>query len=295
MSDNNLDFATVAVLGLGTMGAGIAHVVAASGRQVLVLETDSQRAEAGLGAMARFLDDGITRGKTTAEAKAELLARVRITTTVGDLAGVDLVIESVTENADVKKAVLTEVAGVVGAETPLCTNTSALSVTDLAAALPNPQRVAGLHFFNPAPLMQTVEVVNALQTSDALIERLVAFVDTLEDKVAVSVKDRPGFLINALLMPYLNDVIAEYDDGLATAEDIDLALKLGLGYKTGPLELLDMIGLDVHLHATEAAYTATCDDRYAPPPLLRRMVAAGHLGAKNGNGFRTHDDTRKDA
>ncbi len=295
MSINTFGFPTVAVLGMGTMGAGIAHVVAASGRQVIVLESDGVRSSAGQAAMTAFLDSSVTRGKITAEAKAQLLDRVRVSTATADLADVDLVIESVTENPDIKKAVLVQVAEVISAQTPLCTNTSALSVTDLAAAVPHPERVAGLHFFNPAPLMPIIEVISALQTAESLSDQLMAFVDTLDGKTAIAVKDRPGFLINALLMPYLNDVIAEYDDELATAEDIDLALKLGLGYKTGPLEMLDMIGLDVHLHGTGAAYAATRDDRYSPPPLLQRMVAAGRLGTKNGHGFRTHDNPQKDA
>jgi 3-hydroxybutyryl-CoA dehydrogenase len=139
--------------------------------------------------------------------------------------------------------------------------------------------------------MRTVEVVRALQTDADLVERLVAFVDTLDDKAAIVVGDRPGFLVNALLLPYLNDVITEFDAELATAEDIDLALELGLGYTTGPLKMLDTIGLDVHLHATEAAYAAFRDDRYAPPPLLQRMVAAGRLGTKTGEGFRTGNAT----
>lgn len=295
MSDNTIDFATVAVLGMGTMGAGIAHVIAASGRQVIVLESNAARVDAGIAKVRAFLDDGVARGKTTAADRSELLGRIRATTSPAELGAADLVIESVTEDLDAKAAVLGAVAAVVGADTPLCTNTSALSVTDLAARLPNPHRVAGLHFFNPAQLMKTVEVINALQTSEDLIERLVAFVDTLDGKLAVAVKDRPGFLINALLLPYLNDVIAEFDDELASAEDLDLALELGLGYKTGPLKMLDMIGLDVHLHATEAAYAATGDRRYAPPPLLRKMVAAGALGNKNNNGFRTNDASGKDA
>ncbi|HVT68230.1 MAG TPA: 3-hydroxyacyl-CoA dehydrogenase NAD-binding domain-containing protein [Trebonia sp.] len=287
------DFRTVAVLGCGTMGSGIAQVFAASGRDVIVLETSQSRIDAGLAAITRFLDGGIARGKVTEDAKAAILGRITGTTDVaggggaGGLAGADLVVEAVSEDASVKSAVLSAVAAAVGEEVPILTNTSALSVTEIAAGLPNPSRVAGLHFFNPAPLMPTVEVVRALQTGESLIGDLVALVETLEGKVPVVVKDRPGFLINALLMPYLNDVIQEYDDGLATAEDIDLALKLGLGYKSGPLELLDMIGLDIHLHATESAYTATRDGRYAPPPLLRQMVAAGWLGAKSGRGFRT--------
>jgi len=292
MSEQSLEYPTVAVLGFGTMGGGIAQVFAASGRSVTVLDTDSQRIEDGLSALSRILSNGVSRGKLTDEDKAAVLSRITTTTTVADLAGVDMVVESVTENAAIKKAILGEVAAVIGPQIPLCTNTSAMSVTDLAASVSNPARVAGLHFFNPAPLMRTVEVVRALQTDYDLINRLVALVDTLSgDKVAVVVKDRPGFLINALLMPYLNDVIQEFDHELASAEDIDIALKLGLGYKTGPLELLDMIGLDVHLHATDAAYEATLDERYAAPPLLRQMVAAGRLGNKSQRGFRAgHSD-----
>jgi len=281
------DFQKIGVLGCGTMGSGIAQVFAASGRDVIVVERTEERLAAGLEAVSRFVDGAIARGKATEDDKASLMSRIRGTVTSADLSGVDLVVESATEDAEVKKAALSDVAAVVGDHVPVVTNTSAMSVTELAAAVPNPARVAGLHFFNPAPVMRTVEVVTGLQTGEELVHRLVALVETLQDKVPVVVDDRPGFLLNALLMPYLNDVIQEYDDGLATAEDIDVALKLGLGYRTGPLEMLDMIGLDVHLRATEIAYAATRDDRYAPPPLLRRMVAAGRLGTKNGQGFRT--------
>jgi len=280
------DFETVGLLGFGTMGAGIAQVFVASGRRVVVLETSPERVESGLAFISTFLDGGVARGKVTPEARQEQLDRITGVTDVAALAGVDLVVESVTENAEIKTALLRKVAAVVDGATPIVTNTSALSVTELAAALPNPSRVAGLHFFNPAPVMRTVEVVRALQTDEALLDRLTALVETFENKVAIPVKDRPGFLVNALLLPYLNDVITEYDAELATAEDLDVALELGLGYKTGPMKMLDLIGLDVHLHATEAAHAATRDARYAPPPLLRQMVAAGRLGTKNGRGFR---------
>lgn len=286
-------FHRIGVVGLGTMGSGIAQVFAASGRDVVAVEADQARAEAGIAALSAFLDGGVARGKVSDDEKTATLARVTTSTSPSDLADVDLVIESVTENPEVKRDVLAAVAAAVGDQTPIVTNTSALSVTALAASLPNPRRVAGLHFFNPAPVMRTVEVVRALQTSQDLVDRLVTLVGTLDGKQPIVVMDRPGFLINALLLPYLNDVIQEYDDGLATAEDIDLALKLGLGYKSGPLEMLDMIGLDVHLHATESAYAATSDARYAPPPLLRQMVAAGHLGTKNGKGFRTGEESTR--
>jgi len=161
--------------------------------------------------------------------------------------------------------------------------------TDLATAVPDPSRFAGLHFFNPAPLMRVVEVVRALQTDPEVVRGLVTFTAEI-GKDPVVVKDRPGFLVNRLLMPYLNDVIQAYDDELASADDIDTAVRLGLGHRLGPLELLDLIGLDVHRHATSSAYEATLDPRFAPPPLLAQMVAAGRHGVKNGRGFRTPEE-----
>jgi 3-hydroxybutyryl-CoA dehydrogenase len=274
------DFPTIGLVGFGTMGAGIAQVLVASGRKAVVFGRDQQRLDAGTAACAPALDTAT-------------LARITTTTQIADLADVDAVIEAVTEDPTVKATVLADIAAVVGEHIPLLTNTSTLSVTELAAALPNPARVAGVHFFNPAPVQRTVEVVPGLQTDKNLVERMVALVATLPDKYAVVVKDRPGFLVNSLLLPYLNDVIAEFDDELATAEDIDIALELGLGYRTGPFKMLDMIGLDTHLTATESLYAATQDARYAPPPLLRQMVAAGRLGDKNGHGFRTGGSIEK--
>jgi 3-hydroxybutyryl-CoA dehydrogenase len=279
----------VAVLGLGTMGSGIAQVAATAGHDVTVLEADQGRIDAGLGSLAAFLDGGVARGKLTQAERDAALARIRPVTDVAELAGSDLVIEAVTERADVKRELLGAVADAVDETALIVTNTSALSVTDLAAAVPRPARFAGLHFFNPAPVMKVVEVVRALQTDPGVIERLVGFVEAL-GKNPVVVKDRPGFLVNRLLMPYLNDVVAEYDRELAGAEDIDTAMRLGLGYKLGPLELLDLIGLDVHEHATRSAYEATLDPRFAPPPLLQQMVAAGFHGTKNGRGFRTGEE-----
>lgn len=278
-------FQRVAVLGCGTMGGGIAQVVAASGRDVVVLETGQERIDRGIAAVRAFLDGGVSRGKTTAEQRDAVLGHITGTIDVAGLAGVDLVIEAVSERQDVKVELLGRVAEVVGTDTVLTTNTSALSVTDLAAHLARPQRMAGLHFFNPAPIMALVEVVPALQTDADVVSDLLAFVKEL-GKSPVEVKDRPGFLVNRLLMPYLNDVVQEYDNELASAEDIDVAIQLGLGYKLGPLALLDLIGIDVHRHATEAAYEATLDPQFAPPPLLSQMVAAGYLGEKSGRGFR---------
>jgi 3-hydroxybutyryl-CoA dehydrogenase len=290
--DRDLD--RVAVVGFGTMGGGIAQVVAASGRDVVVLEPEAERLDRGKRSVARMLDGGVARGKVTEQERDATLARITGSTDVSALSGAGLVIEAVTEQRDVKVDVLATLADVVGEEAILATNTSALSVTDIAAHLPRPERVAGLHFFNPAPVMRLVEVVRALQTDQDVIARLVGFVEDV-GKDPVEVKDRPGFLVNRLLMPYLNDVVAEYDDGLASAEDIDTALQLGLGYRLGPLAMLDLIGIDVHRHATESAYDATLDPQFAPPPLLGQMVAAGYLGHKSGRGFRGDYDTGEDA
>jgi 3-hydroxybutyryl-CoA dehydrogenase len=274
----------VAVLGFGTMGAGIAQVCAGAGHEVVVLETSEGRLEDGRRRMEGFLDEGVRRGKVTEEARNETIARVGGTTEVGELAGCGVVIEAAVEDLRAKRELLPAVAEAVGEEAVVATNTSALSVTELAATIPRPERFGGLHFFNPAPLMPLVEVVAAEQSSDETLDFLEAFAEGL-GKQPVRTKDRPGFLVNRLLMPYLNQVVQAYDDGLASAEDMDTALENGLGYPMGPLNLLDLIGLDVHLHATSAAYEQTHSAYLSPPPLLGRMVSAGYLGRKSGRGF----------
>jgi 3-hydroxybutyryl-CoA dehydrogenase len=285
MSDNE----TVAVLGFGTMGAGIAQVCAQAGREVVVLEESEERLEDGRRRLEAFIGEGVRREKMTAEERNETLARVRGTTEVEDLAGSGVVIEAVVEDLETKRALLPAVADVVGEGAVMATNTSALSVTELAATVPRPERFGGLHFFNPAPLMKLVEVVAAVQTSEKTLDSLEAFAKEI-GKEPVRTRDRPGFLVNRLLMPYLNQVVQAYDDGLATAEDMDAALEGGLGYPMGGLKLLDLIGLDIHLHATSAAYEQTQDPYLAPPPLLSRMVDAGHLGRKSGRGFYDYSD-----
>jgi len=274
----------VAVLGFGTMGSGIAQVCAQAGHEVVVLDTSEEQIEAGRERMEGFLNEGVRREKTTEEDRDSTLARVRGTTEVGGLAGVGVVIEAAVEDLAVKKELLPTVAEAVGEAAILATNTSALSVTELAASVPNPSRFAGLHFFNPAPLMPLVEVVAAEQSADETLDALQAFTEGI-GKQPVRTKDRPGFLVNRLLMPYLNQVARAYDEGLASAEDMDAALRLGLGYPMGGLELLDLVGLDVHIHATSAAYEQTREPSLAPPPILGRMVHAGYLGRKTGKGF----------
>jgi len=276
---------TVAVLGFGTMGAGIAQLVAQAGHRTLVLETDAQRIEHGLDHIRDFTATGVERGKLTPQEREALLGRIEGVTDVAALAGAELVVEAVVERLELKQELLARVADVVGEQAIVATNTSALSVSAIAAAVPRPQRCAGLHFFHPAQLMKLVEVVAAEQSDERTLDALEAFAQTLGKQV-VRVKDRPGFLVNRLLMPYLNQVIQAYDDGLASAHDIDAALELGLGYPIGGLRLLDTIGLDTHLNATTAAYRDTFEAPFAPPPLLQRLVSAGHLGNKSGKGLR---------
>jgi 3-hydroxybutyryl-CoA dehydrogenase len=279
-------FESTAVLGFGAMGSGIAQVVAASGRQVLVLESDLDRLEAGMARVRAFLDAGVARAKVTEGERDAVLDRITGTISVEDLRDVDLVIEAITEVRAVKAELFGRVADVVRSDTVIVTNTSALSVSDLATSVSHPERFAGLHFFNPAQLMRIVEIVRGLDTEQCVLDRLGQFAQEI-GKDAVLVKDRPGFLVNRLLIPYLNDVVQALDDELASAEDIDVAIRLGLGHKMGPLELMDLIGLDIHAHATRSAYDATLDPAFAPPPLLQTMVAAGRLGNKSKSGFRT--------
>jgi 3-hydroxybutyryl-CoA dehydrogenase len=280
----------VAVLGFGTMGSGIAQIAAVAGQDVIVYEPAQAGLDAGSVRLARSLDGAVARGKLAAPDKDAVIKRVRLTTDLADVGPAGLVIEAAVEEAAVKRELLRAVAGHVAADAIVTTNTSALSVTELAAAVPEPSRFAGLHFFNPPPAMPLVEVVRAIQTSDETVAALLGWAAAV-GKSPIEVDDRPGFLVNALFMPYINDVVQAYDDGIASAEDIDTALRLGLGYPMGPLELLDLIGLDVHLHATSAAYADTLDPRYAPPPLLRRLVQAGWHGNKTGRGIRPAGDS----
>jgi 3-hydroxybutyryl-CoA dehydrogenase len=279
----------VGLLGFGTMGTGIAQICARAGLDVVALEASEERLTVGRERLTAFLDAGVARGKLTQEERDDVLARVRTTTEIEDLAGSDVVLEAVVEELDVKTELFARVAQVVAADCIIATNTSALSVTELARSVTSPERFAGLHFFNPVPLMELVEVVAALRSSQQTIDALMALGERI-GKHPVVTKDRPGFLLNRVLMPYLNQVVQAYDDEIATASDIDASLRLGLGYPMGALELLDMIGLDVHEHATDAAYQQTRDPAFAPPPLLSRMVSAGLHGRKSGRGFYDHEE-----
>jgi len=275
---------TVGVVGCGLMGSGIAQVSAQAGLTTWVREVDKPALEKGLGRIQKFLEDGVAKGKLTAEARDETLGRIKGTTELQDLATCDLIIEAVVESLDAKRQVFSTLDKIVPAATVLASNTSSLSITEIAATASRPERVVGLHFFNPVPLMKLVEVIRALPTTDAAFEQAKGFVERL-GKTAVVAKDTPGFVVNRLLVPYLLDAARIYESGVASKEDIDNGMKLGCGYPMGPLTLLDFVGLDTTLSIATIMFEEFKLPQYAAPPLLKRMVLAGYLGRKSGRGF----------
>jgi 3-hydroxybutyryl-CoA dehydrogenase len=278
---------TVGVLGCGLMGSGIAQVSAAAGYRTIVREVNDTFLQKGLGRITKFLDDGVARGKATTADRDKTLANLSGTTTFDALAECDIVIEAIVENLAEKHATYSGLERVLPAHTIVVTNTSSLCVTELAAATKRPDRFGGLHFFNPVPLMKLVEVIRALTTSDETYRAVFDFAQSL-GKEPITAPDRPGFIVNRLLVPYLLDAIRAYENGLGTLEDIDKGLKLGCGYPMGPFTLLDFVGLDTTYYIANIMYEEFREPAYAPPPLLKRMVIAGRLGRKTGRGFYTY-------
>jgi 3-hydroxybutyryl-CoA dehydrogenase len=275
----------VAVVGLGIMGAGIAEVLARSGRAVVVIEANHDFLARGLARLHSSLDKAVARGRLTHAEKALIVARVRAADSIAaGAAGADLVIEAVPERLDLKRAIFAELDQACRADTILATNTSSLSVTTLAACTQHPDRVAGLHFFNPAPVMKLVEVISTVLTAPGTAQMLSALVRDL-GKTPVEAGDRAGFVVNPLLLPYLNHAARLLETGYATREDIDKAATGGFGLPMGPLALLDLIGLDTSLSVLEALGAELGGSRYQPTPLLRRLVEAGLTGRKAGRGF----------
>jgi 3-hydroxybutyryl-CoA dehydrogenase len=275
---------TVGVLGCGLRGSGIAQVSAASGYTTVVREVDEAALQKGLGRIRKFLDDGVAKGKVTAESRDATAARLKGTTSFDDLKSCDLVIEAIIESLDEKRATYAAVERVVAGHTILLSNTSSLCITELAATTGRPDRFGGLHFFNPVPLMKLVEVIRGLATSDETYREVFAFAQSL-GKQPITAPDRPGFIVNRLLVPYLLDAIRAYENGLGTLEDIDNGMKLGCGYPMGPFTLLDFVGLDTTYYIANIMFEEFREPAYAPPPLLKRMVLAGRLGRKSGKGF----------
>jgi 3-hydroxybutyryl-CoA dehydrogenase len=266
------------------MGAGLAEVAARAGFDVVVRSRSQRAADAMLDCIDRGLLKAIDRGKATEEERKDVLGRIVATDHLGALACCDLVIESVVEDLAVKKALFAELEQVVKPSGILATNTSTLPVVELAAVTQRPQQVCGVHFFNPAPMMKLVEIIRPITASDETIAAATAFAVAC-GKDAVQVQDRAGFVVNALLFPYLNNAVRLFEQGTASMEDIDTAMKGGCGFPMGPFALLDLVGLDTSLAILDALYAEFRDANYAAVPTLRRMVAAGHLGRKVKRGF----------
>src|SRR5918994_3417682 len=283
-----MDIKTVGVLGCGLMGSGIAQVCAAAGYKTIVLEIEQAFLDKGMGRTKKFLNDGVEKGKVTPEARDLTLANLSGTTKYEDLKDCDLVIEVIIENLDDKAKAFAALEAVVGEGTIFCSNTSSLCITELAARTNRPDRFAGLHFFNPVPLMKLVEVIRGLTTSDDTYRTVFAFAQSL-GKEPITAPDKPGFIVNRLLVPYLLDAIRSYENGLGTVEDIDKGMKLGCGYPMGPFTLLDFVGLDTTYYIANIMFEEYREPVYAPPPLLKRMVLAGRLGKKSGHGFYKYD------
>ena len=275
---------TVGVCGAGLMGNGIAQTCASAGFNVVLMEVADAPLQKGLTSIAKSLDKFVEKGKLPQAERDATFARISSTTNVSDLKGCDIVIEAIIENAEIKKTLFKQLDDLLAPHAIICTNTSSLCVIELGAATKRPDKVAGLHFFNPVPIMKLVEVVRTIATSQETIDRLYAFGEKL-GKEPILAQDTPGFIVNRLLVPYLLYAIRIYEQGLASKEDIDKGMKLGCGYPMGPLELLDFVGLDTTYYIAEIMFDEFKDPMMAPPPLLKRMVLAGRYGRKTGKGF----------
>jgi 3-hydroxybutyryl-CoA dehydrogenase len=278
----------VGVIGCGLMGSGIVQVAAQAGFQVLFVEASDELVKRGLDRLRQTLDGLVAKGKLETRAKDDTLGRIAGTTRLEDLKASDLVVEAMTENQALKNEAFAKLDRICAPHALLATNTSSCNVTAMAAATKRPGKVVGLHFFNPVPLMKLVEVVRTLLSEEPAIRETTEWVRAV-GKVPVQAKDATAFIVNRLLVPYLLDAIRVYEGGLASLEDIDQAMKLGCGYPMGPFTLLDLVGLDTTMYVAEVMFEEFREPRYAPPPLLKRMVMAGHLGRKTGKGFYTYD------
>lgn len=282
-----MEIKRVGVIGAGLMGSGIAEVCARAGYGVRVREISPELAAKGIERVRASMRRGVERGKVTQADFDAASGRLSATAVLEDMADRDLTIEAIVENIEEKRRTFEALDRICPPGAILLSNTSSLPVVELAAATKRPDRVAGLHFFSPAPVMPLVEVVRTIATSDETFETVRAFAASL-GKTAIVAKDTPAFIVNRLLVPYIVDAVRAYEQGLASKEDIDTGMKLGCGHPMGPLELADFVGLDVCLWVAEVMYRELNEPRFAPPPLLRRMVSAGYLGRKSGKGFYTY-------
>ena len=282
-----MDLQNIGVIGAGTMGNGIAQVCAQAGFDVILLDISESALQKALATVGKNLDRQVAKETLSETQKLATLARIRTSTDYSSLQAVQLVIEAATENLELKLRVLQQIAAQVGSECVIASNTSSLSITQLAASVSKPERFIGLHFFNPVPVMGLIEVIRGLQTSDATHALALEMATTL-GKTAITAGNRPGFVVNRILVPMINEAILVFQEGLASVEDIDAGMRLGCNQPIGPLALADLIGLDTVLAILEAFYDGFNDSKYRPAPLLKEMVAAGYLGRKTGRGFHAY-------
>lgn len=282
---------TVAVLGAGTMGSGIATVMARAGHRTVLFDVDEGNLKRGIDTVHGFFDVSVKKGKLTADEGEAAKAALEGTTSLDDLAPSDVVVEAVWEDLQLKKDLFGRLDDIVSTETLFHTNTSTLSVTGIASGSRRPERVVGTHYCNPAPLMSLVEVADGRHTAAAARAATVEFLTGL-GKRSVITKDRPGFIVNRFLIPWENSCITALENGVATRDEIDAAVKGSLGHPMGPFQLLDIVGMDIHQQVATRLYEQLRDPRFFPPPMVDRMVAAGDLGRKTGRGFYDYDDTR---
>ncbi|MFK3775488.1 3-hydroxybutyryl-CoA dehydrogenase [Pseudomonas sp. NPDC089406] len=277
----------IAVIGAGTMGNGIAQVCALAGYQVLLVDVSEAALERGVATLGKNLERQVSKGTIEAGKADAAKARIRTSTDYSQLAAAQLVIEAASENLQLKQRILQQVADNIGEQCLIATNTSSLSVTELAASIAHPERFIGVHFFNPVPMMALVEIIRGLQTSDATYAQALLVTEKL-GKTPITAGNRPGFVVNRILVPMINEAIFVRQEGLASAEDIDTGMRLGCNQPIGPLALADLIGLDTLLAIMDAFHEGFNDSKYRPAPLLKEMVAAGYLGRKSGRGFFTY-------
>ncbi|HXG52228.1 MAG TPA: 3-hydroxyacyl-CoA dehydrogenase NAD-binding domain-containing protein [candidate division Zixibacteria bacterium] len=279
----------IGVLGAGTMGAGIAQVAAQAGFRTLLYDVSQELVDKGLERIRSFLEGSRERGKLSAEQEAEILGRLEGKTRLEDFAGCDLIIEAAPERLDLKRDIFRQVDGLCAETTLIATNTSSLSVTAIAAGARHPQRILGLHFFNPPPLMALVEVVRGERTAPETVERATELVRQM-GKTPVRAKDTPGFIVNRVARPFYNEALQILGSGDAQVETIDRVMKEAGNFRMGPFELMDLIGIDINYAATESLYRSFFEDpRFRPSPLQQRMMMGGHLGRKTGRGFYVYD------
>jgi 3-hydroxybutyryl-CoA dehydrogenase len=282
------DFRRVGVVGLGTMGAGIAQVCVQAGLDTVGREVSTDLGERARGRIEHYLSRSVEKGRLTAVERDAALARLTTTTDLADLAGCDVVVEAIVEDLEAKRELFAALEDVVEPESILASNTSALSVTEIARATKRPERVLGLHFFNPAPVLPLVEVVRTELTADEAYDDAYRFAERI-GKEPVRCRDTPGFIVNRILIPLLNDCVRVLDEAGVTPEDMDRAMTAGVNWPIGPCALIDLIGVDIHVHASEALHGALGEPRMVPPERLLALLAEGHLGRKSGRGFFTYE------